>query len=104
MVVEASTAVAVDTAAAAAARCLEGERGERRRGVWLAVRSGETEERARGTREGGRNRRCHSCGRSEAMEAAGFGIDVSGRRRRRREEAGFGSAVLGFWELGLGRC
>jgi len=38
------------------------------------VRRGEKEERARGTRVGGSNRRCHSCGRSEETEAAGFGI------------------------------
>lgn len=73
VVVGASTAVAVDTAAAAA-RCVEGERGERRRGAWRVVRRGQEEERERGTREGGRKRRCHSCGSSEAMEAAGFGI------------------------------
>ena len=80
MVVGASTAAAVDTAAAV--RCVEGGSGEQRRGAEWMVRRGEKEERARGTRVGGRKRRCHSCGRSEATEAAGFGIIVSSRRRQ----------------------
>jgi len=73
---------------------VEGESGEQRRGAEWMVRRGEKEERARGTRVGGSNRRCHSCGRSEATEAAGFGIGVSGRRRR--EVPGF----LGFCGVG----
>jgi hypothetical protein len=80
VVVGASTAAAVDTAAPAA-RCVEGESGERQRGALWVVRR-EEKERARGTREGGRKWRCHSCGRSQATVAAGFGIGVSGRRRR----------------------
>jgi hypothetical protein len=80
VVVGASTAAAVDTAAPAA-RCMEGESGKRQRGALWVVRR-EEKERARGTREGGRKRRCHSCGRSQATVAAGFGIGVSGRRRR----------------------
>jgi hypothetical protein len=93
VVVGASTAAAV-------AMCVQGESGERRRGAEWVARRGQEEESARGTREGGRARRRHSFGRSEATEAAGFGIGEPDRRRRRREEPGFGSAFWGF--LGVG--
>jgi hypothetical protein len=38
----------------------------------------EEEERARGRRGGGGKGRCHSCGRREAKDAAGFGIPAAG--------------------------
>lgn len=91
MVVGASTAAAVDTVAAGA-MCVEGESRERRRGAEWVVRRGQEEERARGTREGGRKRRCHSFGRSDATEVAGFGIGGGGGRSR-------GFALL-FWAFG----
>lgn len=91
--VGASTAAAVDTAA----RGVEGERREQRRGVGRVVRSGEKEEMARGRMEAGGKGRCHSCGRREATEAAGLGILASpgggGGRSR--------GSVLRFWAFGV---
>jgi hypothetical protein len=58
------------------------------------VKSGE-KERERETRERGGKGRFHSCGRSEATEAAGFGIPA------RSVAAAGGGRVWRFWAFGV---